>query len=157
MNRLTLIGISVVVLASLVGGYFLLSAKNTPSTPTVPEQSQEEVVQSISPEDLGLKTKLREDNKAMKFSISKVDDIVSVEYQISYTKEINGEQVPEALIGEVKVSKVDEKMGIDYREFGTCSRNICRYDKVVSEVKLTLKVSKEDGKVYQSEITVPLQ
>ncbi len=34
--------------------------------------------------------------------------------------------------------------------FGTCS-DVCHYDKDVTDVKLIVKVTKMDGKVYQAE------
>ncbi|MBI2622684.1 MAG: hypothetical protein HYW64_01140, partial [Candidatus Levybacteria bacterium] len=116
----------------------------------------EQVIPTVLPADLGLALMLRSDKKALKFEITNIDGIESVDYQISYTKEINGEEVPEGLIGEIKVKPGDKKIAIDYREFGTCSSGVCRYDKVVSAIKLTLKIVKTDGKVLQAEDSIEL-
>lgn len=148
----------IVVIATLVlagGGYYLFAGKSSKPADTAPSV-QEEVVQTVTPGELGLETTLRDDKKAIKFVINKAKDISSVEYQISYAKEINGEQVPEGLIGQVDIKSTDEQIGINYREFGTCSSGKCRYDQVVSPVKLTLKVTKNDGKVYSCEKTIEL-
>lgn len=148
--------ITLVVLVLLGGGYYLFLGRT--SSKPIPLQTQvpEEVIPTISPSDLGLVATLRDDKKAIKFEITNIKDIASVDYQISYTKEVNGEQVPEGLIGEVKVKPQDQKISINYREFGTCSSGKCRYDKVVSSIKLTLKITKTDGKVYQAEQIVEL-
>lgn len=156
MNKKILIPSLIAVFLLVIGGVYFLSSQNSAqkkvnTTPIV----DEEVIPTIVPSNLGLTMTLRSDKKAVKFEIKKSKDISLVEYQISYTKEINGEQVPEGLIGEVK-PKDDGSISIDYREFGTCSRNVCRYDKVISEVKLTLKITKTDGKVYSSEDTIEL-
>lgn len=158
MKNRTLIIVAVVALLLIVGGgIFVLSSKNSvnKSQNSVPEITQE-VIPTVMPADIGLKISLRNDGKAMKFEIGNVAGISLVEYQISYMKEVNGEQVPEGLIGEVKVKPGDKKITTDYREFGTCSSGKCRYDKVVSAVKLTLKITKDDGSVLSSEETTQL-
>ncbi|RJQ37948.1 hypothetical protein C4559_02615 [Candidatus Microgenomates bacterium] len=152
-NKNTIIIVIVFVLIVAGGGYFVLS-QNTAKKPIASQAQEEEVVPTILPDDIGLKTTLRDDKKAIKFEIN-AKDIESIEYQISYTKEVNGEQVSEGLIGEAK-SSGEDKIEIKYREFGTCSSGKCRYDKVVSSVKILLKIIKKDGKVFQSEKTVEL-
>lgn len=139
-----------------VSYYFLSSQKSAQNTPAVPAEISEQVIPTVLPADLGLALMLRSDKKALKFEITNIDGIESVDYQISYTKEINGEEVPEGLIGEIKVKPLDKKIAIDYREFGTCSSGVCRYDKVVSAIKLTLKIVKTDGKVLQAEDSIEL-
>lgn len=158
MNKNLLIAIVSVVVIGLAGGayYFFSSASKPSAKPVSIQQEDEQVIPTMSPSDLGLKMSFRSDKKAMKFEIENGKDISLVEYQISYTKEINGEQVPEGLIGEARPKDGSSVINIDYREFGTCSRNVCRYDNVVSAVKLTLKITKTDGKVFSAEDTLNL-
>lgn len=157
MNKKVIIGIVVVLLIAVSSGVYFLSSQNSkPQQVTQEPQVEEEIVETILPKDLGLTMSLRSDNKAVKFEMKNPGDIYLVEYQISYTKEVNGEKVPEGLIGEVKVNKDDLNIEIPFREFGTCSRSVCRYDNVVSAVKLTLKVTKIDGKVLAAEDTIDL-
>lgn len=153
-DKKVLIGI---VIFLLVAGasYFLFFSGSKQKQIVTSTQSQDEVVPTIVPTDLGITFDLRDDKKAAKFSIAKSDDIQKIEYQLSYMKEVNGETVPEGLIGEVKEKK-DGKFAIGYREFGTCSSGKCRYDKVVSPIKLTLKIIKTDGRTYSSETSVSL-
>lgn len=153
-KNVTIIIIVFALILATLGGYFVLS-KNTAKKPIASQAQEEEVVPTILPDDIGLKTTLRDDKKAIKFEIN-AKDVESVEYQISYTKEVNGEQVPEGLIGEAKAVSGEDKIQIKYREFGTCSSGTCRYDKVVSSVKILLKLTKKDGRVFQSEKTVEL-
>lgn len=154
MKDKKVLGIIAGLLVLLVGAYFLFFAnKNQSPAPTAVE---EEALEEISAEELGLIFELRSDKKAARFTISNIDDIRLVEYEISYLKDVNGEEVPEGLIGEVEKEAGDKTLGIDYREFGTCSSGVCRYDKVVSPVKLLLKITKENGKVYQAESSLSL-
>lgn len=158
-NKKILFGIAALALLILFGAgyYFFFSQKSaSKDVSEMPPEIQEQVIPTILPSDLGLKLMLRSDKKALKFEITNIDGIESLDYQISYLKEINGEEVPEGLIGEVKVKPFDKKIVIDYREFGTCSSGVCRYDKVVSPVKITLKIVKTDGKVLQAEDSIEL-
>ncbi|MDP2649279.1 MAG: hypothetical protein Q8P10_00385 [bacterium] len=153
MKNKNLIIIAVVLIVLIgTGFYFFLSKQSSPKEQTT--QAQDEVIPTIAPSDLGLTTEIRDDSKAIKFEIANAKDIESIDYQISYTKEVNGEQLPEGLIGTAKPE--GGKIAIKYREFGTCSSGKCRYDTVVSAIKLTLKITKTDGKVYQSEISVEI-
>lgn len=148
---------AIVVVIVLVGGgaWLLGSKKNTAQQiPAFNDQTQQ--VQTLSPDSIGLTIAFRADKRAMKFTVGNATGINSIEYQISYMKTIDGQQVPEGLIGTVDMNPGDSTAGIGYREFGTCSSGTCRYDSVVSPVKLTLKLVKSDGKIYQVEKTVDL-
>lgn len=152
-NKLYLVIAAVVIVLVAGASFYLLSQKKT-ATPSTQDQMQQ--ILTLSPEAVGLETAFRSDNKAMKFTLNNAKDITAAEYQISYTKEVKGDQVPEGLIGEVDITPGSKTASIGYREFGTCSSGICRYDTVVSSIKLTLKISKSDGKIYQVEKTVDL-
>lgn len=150
-----LIIICVVVLLLLGGGGYLVLSKTSSVKPTpAPIAEEEEIVEEISPKDIGLELILRPDKKAVKFLIANASDIETVDYQISYSKEVDGEEVPEGLIGDAKPE--DGKIEINYRELGTCSSGVCRYDKVVSPIKITLKITKTNGKVYKAEDSIEI-
>lgn len=156
-------GVLIAVLGCIIAGvasFFLFFSK----TENIPQESDQapvadaemEVVPTVSSSDLGLTFTLRTDKRAAKFEITNIDDISSVEYTMSYTKLLSGEEIPEGLYGEEKVKPGSAKLAIGYREFGTCSSGVCRYDNVVSPIKLTLKIVKKDGKTYSSETSVSL-
>ena len=151
-----LAGIVVVVVGLVAGGVWLVASKksSTQQIPAFDEQTQQ--VLTLSPSAIGLTTAFRSDNKAMKFTVGNADGITSIEYQISYNKTVNGDTVPEGLIGTVDMNPGDKTAGIGFREFGTCSSGTCRYDTVISPVTLTLKIVKTDGKVYQVEKKIDL-
>lgn len=157
-DKKVLLGLGALVILLLIGGiyYALSSQKSSSRQASITPEVQNEEIPEISPEELGLTLTLRSDKKAIKFEITNASDIESVEYQISYMKMLNDEEIPEGLIGEVKKKSQDKKIAIDYREFGTCSSGVCRYDKVISPVTVTLKIVKQDGKVYQAEDKINL-
>lgn len=156
MKRNQLIIAVVAAVLVLLGGttWYVMSQKKTQQAPMAQDQTQQ--VLTLSPDDIGLTVAFRSDNKAMKFTVSKADGINSIEYQIAYTKDQKGDKVSEGLIGTVDMNPGDKTAGISYREFGTCSSGVCRYDTVVSPITLTLKIVKADGKTYQVEKTVTL-
>ena len=154
MNRKTLIILGVVALVASVLGYLLFVNKSEPQSTS--DSVRTETLPTISKEELGLEFELSSDKRTARFTINNADDIELVEYEIWYTKEINDQEVPEGLRGEIKREKRDKTLGIDFREFGTCSSGVCRYDTVVSDIKLFLKITKSDGKSYQAEDSLEL-
>lgn len=142
----------IVILLILGGAFFLSSQTKKPSLAPVPV-AQEETIQTLKPEDLGLTFTARSDNRAVKILISKSDDISSIEYEINYTAKGD---IPRGAIGEVTVKPSDTKIETNYIDLGTCSSGKCKYDEVTSPVKLLLKITKKDGKVFQSEKTLDL-
>jgi hypothetical protein len=147
--------IAVVVVLLLIlggGGYYFLGMKSAKSVQSMPSEDDTMNVQTLVPESIGLDFKFRADGKAGKIVVGNVKDIKTIEYQLSYQKNQEGEDVPEGLIGDIDMTKAaGGKVETDYREFGTCSSGHCRYDNVTSPIKVTLKITKDDGKVYQSE------
>lgn len=136
------------------GAFFLFRNQNPPDSPTE-DITAESDLPILSPEDIGMIVTVRKDKNALMFELAKADDIAKVEYTIEYEKEIDGENVPEGIFGEMNIEE-DGITKTDFREFGTCSAGRCRYDNVVSDIKITLKVTKKDGKEYQVEKTVKL-
>lgn len=143
----TIVAVAVAVVVIGVGTWLVLGRKAVQQGPEIMDQTQN--VLTLSPDDIGLSVSFRDDNKAMKFNVSNANGINSIEYQISYTKSLDGQDVPEGLIGTVDMNPGDKTASIGYREFGTCSSGVCRYDNVVSPITLTLKIVKSDGKIYQ--------
>ncbi|KKQ34421.1 MAG: hypothetical protein US51_C0040G0002 [Microgenomates group bacterium GW2011_GWA2_37_6] len=154
-NKKVLAAVAVfLILAVLGGALFLTRSKNaSPVSPT--ESIVDSELPTLDPSDIGMVVTLRPDGKALMFEIAKADDIQTIEYTIEYEKEIEGERVPEGIFGLMNIGQ-DGITKTDYREFGTCSSGRCRYDNVVSDITIILKVTKKDGKEYQVEKIVKL-
>lgn len=146
-----IVAVAIGILLVAAGGYYVLSQKQVAQTPV--SQNQSPQIYTLSPDSVGLTISFRSDNNALKFTMT-TKDITTVDYTISYTANQHGQQVAQGLIGELVPTPNQSTMSTNYREFGTCSSGVCRYDTVVSPVTLTLKVTKTDGKVYDVEKTV---
>ena len=156
-NKKILAAISAIVILLLVVGGILGFARNQKSdqssnSPMIGDTSN---LPELSPSDIGMVVTVRKDKKALMFELTKASDINSVEYTIEYEKEIEGERVPEGIFGLMNIGE-DGITKTDFREFGTCSAGRCRYDNVVSDITIILKVTKKDGKEYQVKEIVKL-
>lgn len=152
-NKKLLAAVAAFLIVVVLGGVFFLSKHQSSQAPSGISQNSE--IPKLSPEDIGMVVTVRNDNKALMFELTKIGNIKHVEYTIEYDKEIDGEKVPEGIFGLMNIAE-DGITKTDFREFGTCSSGKCRYDKVVSDIKIILKVTKKDGKDYQVEKIVKL-
>lgn len=141
-NKLLLIG-GAVVIVLLVGGLVVLSNKSTPqnTTPAVEQQS----VPTISADEIGLTLGPGKDKQNVIAKVSKIENIKSLDYQLSYVAKGG---IPRGILGSIKVQK-----GYDEIYLGTCS-DVCHPDSNVTNIKIIVKVTKTDGKVYQAETSL---
>lgn len=142
------------LILAVLGGVFFLSRRDSATSPS-DEITTGSDLPMLAPSEIGMEVTVRKDGKALMFELTKADDIQKVEYTIEYEKEIDGETVPEGIFGEMNIAE-DGITKTDFREFGTCSSGKCRYDNVVSDIKIVLKVTKKNGKDYQVEKIVKL-
>ncbi len=155
------IAAGVVAVLVVVSGYLLFAPKpQAEEEPVVQDQS----VQSISAEDLGLTLTTKPDGKAVMFEITKLDGIKSLEYELVYEADSTAAEIAEG--GEPRVQRGitgdadtsgKSTFESEWLDLGSCSRNVCRYDSGVESVSLTLKLNKADGKILQSEKTLELE
>lgn len=151
-NRIAL-GVILVVILGLVGFYFF-SGSSKPKADD--KQSVEATVQTLSPEEIGLKLEATSDKKKVKFSIAKASDIQSIEYQLTYDADSTAQEkseggedrVQRGITGEASIKAGQSSFKSDDLDLGSCSKNVCRYDTGVSKVDITLKITKSNGKVY---------
>lgn len=152
----------VVVLVLLVaGGFFFISKSKNKSQSVV----QDQTVQSISAEEIGLDLEVSPDQKKVKFIIGKTKDFKTVEYEILYEADAPPEVLSEG--GEEKIQRgfngtVEIKSGMDryeseFEDLGSCSRNVCKYDTGIESISITLKIIKTDGKIYSAEKSIELK
>lgn len=162
-NRTFVIIVGIIAgLALLIGGWLFLVNKSN-SAGEEDGFIEEQVVERISPEEIGLTMEANNTGKAVKFMIEKADGITSIEYQLTYEADSTAQEQSEG--GEPRVQRgitgeamVDggSSFESEWLDLGSCSRNVCRYDTGVESVTLTLKLVKDDGKVYEVEQTLEL-
>lgn len=155
------IAAGIVAVLVVVAGYLLFAQKSkVEEEPVVQDQS----VQSISAEDLGLTLTAKPDGKAVKFEITKLDGIKSLEYELVYEADSTAQEqseggeprVQRGITGDADIPSGKSTYESEWLDLGSCSRNVCRYDSGVESVSLTLKLNKSDGKILQSEKTLEL-
>lgn len=152
MNRnLLLVSIVVLIIAGIVGGYSLFKGKGEEKVTQQPVV--EEKIEEISASDIGLTLTARSDKKAVKFEITNIKDISSLDYELSYLAKGD---IPRGVIGHIDVKPTDKKIISDYLDLGSCSRSVCKYDEGVTTVKLIVKITRTDGKILHSEKESPL-
>ncbi len=151
----------VVAVLLVVSGYLLFAQKPKAEVePVVQDQS----VQSISAEDLGLTLTAKPDGKAVKFEIAQLDGIKSLEYELTYEADSTAQEqseggeprVQRGITGDADILSGKSSYESEWLDLGSCSRNVCRYDSGVESVSLTLKLNKADGKILQSEKSLDL-
>ena len=152
----------VVVLVAVVagGGYFIFGKSKAPVEEA---EEMQDVVLKLSPEDIGLSMTPSPDNKKIKFAIDKLSGITSVEYELTYEADSTAAEqseggeprVQRGVTGESTIDSGKSEYESPWLDLGSCSKNVCRYDKGVDSLTLTLKVIK-DGKTYSVEDTLEL-
>jgi len=148
-NRKIIIGIGVFVLIVLAGVAFFLLSSNKDSSKQVAEEQGlevEEKVNVILAEDIGLVLTKNINNAKVIMEISNTDDILSLDYELSY---IAKGDIPRGVIGHIE-NKSSGKPIKQEIVLGTCS-DVCHYDEDVTNITLLLKVVKKDNAVYSVE------
>lgn len=144
-NKLLLIGGALIIVLA-VGGLIVINNKSTTqtATPAVVEQS----IPSIASKDIGLTLKQGIDSQRVVMGVSKTNGIQAIDYQLSWTSKGD---IPRGAIG--KLDFVEGKPASKELYLGTCS-DVCHPDSDVSNIKLIVKVTKTDGKIYQAETSL---
>ncbi|OGH16775.1 MAG: hypothetical protein A3C30_00330 [Candidatus Levybacteria bacterium RIFCSPHIGHO2_02_FULL_40_18] len=150
-----IVGLIVVVVLG-IGGFFVWNQFQ--SQTLTPKGEEQQNVKQMSPEDIGLELTLRSDGKAVIVKATKVEGIKSFEYELTYDAQVteDGESatVPRGAVGELTIRGGIAQAEVD---LGTCSANVCKYDKVVSDVKVVIKVNFENGEIGAVEDTILLE
>lgn len=144
---------AVVILLLVVIGVFAMNNSSSKSDDDSLDIGSD--LPELSPEDIGMEVTVRDDGLALMFELTKADDIEKVEYTIEYEAETDEGVANQGIFGEMNIGE-DGITKTDFREFGTCSAGRCRYDKVVSDVTINLKVTKKDGKEYSVQEVVKI-
>lgn len=166
MNRKLLVPIIIFVLIVLGGGSFLFLSKNSSQSPT--DQTEQgildEIIPTLSPSEIGLKMVARADNRAVKLILKNATNVAKIEFDLVYDAD-QASSFGEDEGGSGKVSRnVTDELSLDgkspfetkYYDLGSCSSGKCRYDTGVTQVRLEMKVTMQDGKVFQVSDTLDL-
>lgn len=156
-NKLLITAALVVVVLVGVLAY-VLWPKQSEESPFPSGESQN--VKQMSTEDIGLILTPIKNGKAIRMEITKLDGISSIEYDVSYDARVTdeGEEivVPRGVAGSAIQIKPGESSVERDLDLGTCSRNVCKYDQVESDVKFVIRVNFTNGEVGSVEAKVSL-
>ena len=158
-NKILVIVAAVVVVLGAVGGYILFN-KGGAQQQAPSQQAQEKPVKVVKADDIGLTLTPRADNKAVVMKIAKPGGLSAVEYEVSYdatvTEEGQTSNVPRGVVGSpIQIKPTDTSINREIL-LGTCSANVCKYDKVTSEIKFVIKVTYSNGDIGSIEQSISL-
>lgn len=128
------------------GGIFILSSEKKPVPVAAEQIPVEDQVSIAKPEEIGLSLTASSDNKKVFLEIANTKDISSLDYELSYTSKGN---IDRGVFGHIEIKQAGQTARQEII-LGTCS-DICHYDQDVSNIKLILKVAKNDGTTSQVE------
>lgn len=157
-NKLVVIAVVVVLLVAGIGGFVFFQSKKGAAS-QAPIEEGLGAVTKMKPSDIGLVLTPKSDGKIINLKATKLDGIESIEYDVSYDAEVTDEGdtlvVPRGVAGSPLEVKGQSELSRDL-DLGTCSRNVCKYDKVVSDVTFTIRVNFKDGTVGAIETKVKI-
>lgn len=148
MNKKIIVSVIAIAIL-LVGGYLVLSKKKAPAP--VVQAPSEEIVLTMSPEEVGLSLTASADKKKLILEVSKTESISGLDYELSY---VSKGDIPRGIIGHIDI-KIAGKPVKQEIILGTCS-DVCHYDEDVADIRLILKVAKTDGTTSQVEKSLEL-
>lgn len=148
VHKVTVILIAGLVL--LIGGGFIAFQKFTAQDTTL-----EEVDLFFDPEGPYALAFPRRDGNALVLNLKRTASYEAITYELAYTskvEEVEGEAPISGVIdrGVQGTIETSDKKGEYEQEilFGTCSKNVCKYDKGVENGTLTLRITK-DKKIFR--------
>jgi len=151
MKNKNLIIVLIAIAILIIGAMAFLAFNKKAAAPVQVEQVPvEEKVSIIKPEEIGLTLTASADNHKVILEVAKMAGITKLDYELDYTKKGD---IPVGVIGQptIKSGQVVKQEIV----LGTCS-DVCHYDEDVTGIKLTLKITKANGAVAQTEKTLEL-
>ncbi len=146
-SPLYLVIAAVVVVLLGVGGFVIYKSQSVAPAPSIINSGKN--VKKLSASDIGLTVTVRPDKKGVILKIAKLDGIASLEYSLSYDANVTdaGETgvVPRGVQGSQVLVKPGDSVITRNLDLGTCSQNVCKYDQVVSDITVTIRVNYKNG------------
>ncbi len=155
-RNLSIAAAVVIVVIVLVGVFFVTRSLNNSAnqqTNQIPTATDQPILK-IAAADLGITLTAGSGNKTAILGVTDTKDITSLDYELSYMATVNGAQVARGAIGHIDI----KSKGVPVKQeitLGTCS-DVCHYDVGVTDIKVTLKINKSDGKTYQADLVLSL-
>lgn len=137
---------AVLVLLVFVGLFVTQTKKSVASKDKTSNENVLPDVEILPTVDSTVKVDLKADAKKQEVNLT-VNDVPSgtesIEYELSYDADVDGEHVPKGVIGTIEF---DGKEPVERKiTLGTCSSGTCKYDKGVSKIKAALKFTGSYG------------
>ncbi len=146
-RKFQIAGIAAVALVVLLSAFvFFRNANQVGQNVNTNILPTEIPIPTILPEELGLTLEAGPKGQTVIVSVANTQGISVIEYELSY---LSGD-LPRGAIGQIDVTKSPATKEVT---LGTCS-DVCHYDEDVSDIKVILKVTKDDGSVFQSTATL---
>jgi len=156
-NKNLVIGLVIGALILVGGGVFVLSSNKKAAQAPIEAPTENEIL-TLNPEEIGLELTTIKNNQEVVFSIGKPEGIKTIEYELTWGAKVEDKfsgSVLDVVHGDQSNGPI-EMNGKPYKAeivMGSCS-DVCHYDKGVNNIKIILKITKTDGKLYQSERTL---
>lgn len=146
-NKPLLIVAGVILVVVVFGGlvFFRNTSSQTTGDPNI--LPTEIPIPTILPQDLGLSLVEGEPGKTVILAVENIDGISAIEYELSW---IAKGDLPRGAVGSLDLKKTPATKEI---KLGTCS-DVCHYDEDVVNISAVLKVTKDDGSVYSSTVSI---
>ena len=140
MKNKTLLWLTLgILLIVVVGGVVVVKSLNKPSAAPAQEEMKEDLPPVVASVVVDLKPKA--EGKSVVLTVTNIHkDTESLEYELSYTTD---EELPKGALGKISLDGRTE-ISRDIL-LGTCSKNVCTYDKGVKSVKLVLRFNNPSG------------
>jgi len=142
-NKFVLLGGGILLIVVLFGGLIFFRGSQGQNGANSDVFPTEIPIPTIIPEELGLSLTEGKPGKTVILTVKNTEGISAIEYELSYSAK---DDIPRGAIGSLDLKKKPATKEIT---LGTCS-DVCHYDEDVSNVKIVLKITKDDGSVYSS-------
>ena len=147
-RKFQIAGIAIVALVVLLAVFVAFKNTNLSSQKINTNILPTEIpIPTISPDELGLTIEAGPKGQTVIVTVANITGISAIEYELQYLAEGS---LPRGAIGQIDLDNSPASKEIT---LGSCS-DVCHYDKNVSDIKVVLKITKDDGSVFQSSATL---
>ncbi len=156
MNKKTILPIAAIALVVIVLAGYLLTRPAAPplvkKTIQITQAPENEIIPTVGPE-VQVSLKPITPKQEIKLTIEGVPEkTTSIEYELTYSTK---EQESEGVFSTARPKEPATTFGTLFERqitLGTCSRNVCRYHAITSDMKVTVKFEGDYGsKLFQKE------